>query len=120
MLFEDLVNKQEKLSLIGLGYVGMPIAVAFAKVVDVIGYDLNENKIKTYKNGIDPTKEVGDKVIKGTSVDIEPKFGPDRPGDIKHSNADISKARELLGYNPEWSFERGIEAVIDWYKENFK
>lgn len=68
MLFEDLVNKQEKLSLIGLGYVGMPIAVAFAKVVDVIGYDLNENKIKTYKNGIDPTKEVGDKVIKGTSV----------------------------------------------------
>lgn len=51
-------------------------------------------------------------------VDIQPKFGPDRPGDIKHSNADISKARELLGYDPEWSFERGIKAAIAWYREN--
>lgn len=51
-------------------------------------------------------------------IDIEPVFGPDRAGDIKHSNADISKARELLGYNPEWSFERGIKAAIEWYKEN--
>lgn len=48
----------------------------------------------------------------------EPNFGPDRAGDIKHSNADISKARELLGYHPEWSFERGIEEAIEWYKEN--
>lgn len=48
----------------------------------------------------------------------EPIFGPDRAGDIKHSNADISKARELLGYDPEWSFERGIKAAIAWYKEN--
>lgn len=51
-------------------------------------------------------------------VDIQPNFGPDRPGDIKHSNADISKAKELLGYAPEWSFERGIKAAIDWYREN--
>lgn len=51
-------------------------------------------------------------------VDIEPKFGPDRAGDIKHSNADISKAKELLGYDPEWSFERGIKAAIEWYKNN--
>ena len=49
---------------------------------------------------------------------IEPHFGPDRPGDIKHSNADISKAREMLGYDPEWSFKRGIAAAIEWYKEN--
>lgn len=49
---------------------------------------------------------------------IEPVFGPDRAGDIKHSNADISKAKEMLGYNPDWSFERGIEAAIEWYKEN--
>lgn len=48
----------------------------------------------------------------------EPNFGPDRAGDIKHSNADISKARELLGYHPEWSFERGIEEAIEWYREN--
>ncbi len=50
--------------------------------------------------------------------DIEPNFGPDRPGDIKHSNADISKAREMLGYDPEWDFKRGIAAAIEWYKEN--
>lgn len=50
--------------------------------------------------------------------DIEPHFGPDRAGDIKHSNADISKARTLLGYDPDWDFERGIEAAIAWYKEN--
>lgn len=49
---------------------------------------------------------------------VQPNFGPDRAGDIKHSNADISKARELLGYDPEWSFEKGIEAAIEWYKEN--
>jgi UDP-N-acetylglucosamine 4-epimerase len=49
---------------------------------------------------------------------IEPIFGPDRKGDIKHSNADISKAKEMLGYEPSWSFESGIEAAIEWYKEN--
>lgn len=50
--------------------------------------------------------------------EIEPDFGPDRKGDIKHSNADIGKAREELGYNPSWNFERGIEAAIGWYKQN--
>ena len=48
----------------------------------------------------------------------EPAFGPERAGDIKHSNADISKARKLLGYDPEWSFEKGIKEAIDWYREN--
>jgi UDP-N-acetylglucosamine 4-epimerase len=57
-------------------------------------------------------------LCKALEKDIEPIFEPDRPGDIKHSNADISKARELLGYNPEWSFERGIKAAIEWYREN--
>ena len=57
-------------------------------------------------------------LTKALGVDMEPEFGPDRAGDIKHSNADISKAKELLGYDPEWSFERGIEAAIEWYKEN--
>lgn len=51
-------------------------------------------------------------------VDIEPSFGPDRIGDIKHSNADISKAKELLDYNPKWNFERGLKAAIQWYKDN--
>lgn len=51
-------------------------------------------------------------------VKIEPNFGPDRAGDIKHSNADISKAQSMLGYDPDWSFERGIKAAIEWYKDN--
>ena len=51
-------------------------------------------------------------------VDIEPNFGPDRKGDIKHSNADISKAKELLGYDPEYSFKDGIELAIEWYRKN--
>lgn len=67
-LYEKIINKEEKISLVGLGYVGMPIAVAFAKKVDVIGYDLNKNKIDLYKSGIDPTQEVGDETIKNTSV----------------------------------------------------
>lgn len=65
---EDIRHGKEDISLIGLGYVGMPIAVAFAKKVNVIGFDLNEDKINLYKNGIDPTKEVGDEEIAKTSV----------------------------------------------------
>ena len=57
-------------------------------------------------------------LTKALGLDIEPVFGPDRAGDIKHSNADISKAREKLGYDPDWSFDRGIKAAIEWYKEN--
>lgn len=52
------------------------------------------------------------------NVKIEPLFGPERLGDIKHSNADISKARKLLGYEPNWSFEKGILAAIEWYKSS--
>lgn len=57
-------------------------------------------------------------LTKALGVDIKPNFGPDRAGDIKHSNADISKAKKLLGYDPDWSFEKGIAAAIEWYKEN--
>ena len=69
-LYEKLVSKEEKLSLVGLGYVGMPIAVAFARKINVIGFDLNEHKIDQYKNGYDPTREVGDEVISKTSVEF--------------------------------------------------
>ncbi len=69
-LYEKLVSGEEKLSLVGLGYVGMPIAVAFAKKISVVGFDLNESKIALYKNGIDPTNEVGNDVIKETKVDF--------------------------------------------------
>ena len=57
-------------------------------------------------------------LCKALDKDIEPIFGKDRPGDIKHSNADISKARELLGYNPEYDFAKGLKEAIEWYKEN--
>ena len=69
-LYEKLVNGEEKLSLVGLGYVGMPIAVAFGRKINVIGYDLNEKKIELYKSGVDPTREVGDDVIKTANVDF--------------------------------------------------
>ena len=69
MLYNKIISKEEKVSLVGLGYVGMPIAVAFAnKGIDVIGFDLNKAKIELYKSGVDPTKEVGDDAIKNTKV----------------------------------------------------
>lgn len=69
-LFEKIKNSEEKISLVGLGYVGMPIAVAFAKKAEVIGFDISTEKVELYKKGIDPTKEVGDDVIKGTTVEF--------------------------------------------------
>ena len=69
-LYEKLLSKEEKLSLVGLGYVGMPIAVAFAKKINVIGYDLNEKKIELYKAGVDPTREVGNEAIRNTTVEF--------------------------------------------------
>lgn len=67
-LYNHILNKKEKIAVVGLGYVGMPIAVAFAKKVNVIGFDLNKKKIELYKAGIDPTNEVGNNEIKRTSV----------------------------------------------------
>lgn len=84
-LYEKIINKEESIALIGLGYVGMPIAVQFAKKgLDVIGFDLNEEKIKLYKNGIDPTKEVGDEAIKSSTV----KF--------TYDEKDIQKAKFII------------------------
>lgn len=59
-------------------------------------------------------------LCKALGKDVEPNFGPDRAGDIKHSNADISKAKNLLGYDPEYDFAKGIALAIDWYKEYLK
>lgn len=69
-VYEQLLNKKTALAVVGLGYVGMPIAVAFAKKIKVVGYDLNEEKIKTYQAGIDPTREVGDEGVRATSVEF--------------------------------------------------
>jgi len=69
-LYEKIKNREEKISLVGLGYVGMPIAVSFAKKVNVIGFDISTEKVELYKKGIDPTKEVGNDVIKATTVEF--------------------------------------------------
>jgi UDP-N-acetyl-D-galactosamine dehydrogenase len=69
-LYKKIINRQEKISLVGLGYVGMPIAVSFSKKADVIGFDINDAKIELYKKGIDPTKEVGDAAIANCTVDF--------------------------------------------------
>ena len=69
-LYKKIENREEKISLVGLGYVGMPIAVAFAKKANVIGFDISQEKVDLYKKGIDPTKEIGDDVIKETTVEF--------------------------------------------------
>lgn len=70
-----------------------------------IAYGGRENLLDVYNS-----------LCKALGKSIEPIFGPERKGDIKHSNADISKAKEMLDYDPSWSFEQGIEAAIEWYK----
>ena len=69
-LYSEIVSGEEKLALVGLGYVGMPIAVAFSRKVKVIGFDLNSKKIALYKSGIDPTNEVGNEAISACTVDF--------------------------------------------------
>ena len=63
-LYEKIKNKREKLSVIGLGYVGLPLAISFAKKVEVIGFDINKEKVEAYKKGIDVTNEVGNKSLR--------------------------------------------------------
>ena len=69
MLYERIINGQAKVAVVGLGYVGMPIAVEFAKYVKVIGFDINKEKVEAYRNGIDPTLEVGNEIIKNSTVE---------------------------------------------------
>lgn len=77
-LFDKIQAKEEKISVIGLGYVGLPLAVEFAKKFDVIGFDLNEEKLNQYRSGIDVTDEVGDEAVKQTTMTFT-----SNPDDIK-------------------------------------
>ena len=121
-LYSELCRKATKLSLVGLGYVGMPIAVAFAKKVDVIGFDLNRDKIQRYKSGCDPTREVGDRAIQETAVDFtadetrlrEAKFhivAVPTPVHDDHTPdlSPVKSASELLGRN----LRRGSVVVFE-------
>lgn len=67
-LYHKIKDKKENISVIGLGYVGMPLAIAFAKKINVIGFDVNKEKIELYKQGIDVTNEVGNKALKETTA----------------------------------------------------
>ena len=112
-LYKRLVKRNEKISLVGLGYVGMPIAVAFAREgLDVIGFDLNKEKIKQYKNGIDPTNEVGNDAVARTTVHFtsdendlqKAKFhivAVPTPVNIDHTPdlTPVMNASEILGRN---------------------
>lgn len=69
-LYERIISKQESISIVGLGYVGLPIAIAFARKTNVIGFDTNTDKIALYKKGLDPTNEVGDDAVKETSIEF--------------------------------------------------
>ena len=64
--------------------------------------------------------DIYDHLCKALNKDVEPNYGPPRKGDVRDSNADISKARQLIGYDPEYDFEKGIALAIDWYKEYLK
>jgi UDP-N-acetylglucosamine 4-epimerase len=70
--------------------------------------------------GRDSLNDIYIQIMKLLEKDIQPIYGPERKGDIKHSNADISKAKAMLGYEPEWSFQQGLMAAIDWYRENLE
>lgn len=80
-LINLLIKKLDSIAVVGLGYVGMPIAIAFAEKVNVIGFDLNEKKIELYKSGVDPTNEVGDEIVKRTTVEFT--ADPERLKDAK-------------------------------------
>lgn len=69
-LFENIKNKREAIAVIGLGYVGLPLAIAFSEKVDVIGFDISQKKVETYKNGIDVTNEVGNDKLKKANVEF--------------------------------------------------
>ena len=69
-LYNKIITKKEKIAVIGLGYVGMPLAIALARKAKVIGFDINKSKIELYKSGIDPTNEVGNEAIKETTVEF--------------------------------------------------
>lgn len=121
-LYEKIVSGEERISLVGLGYVGMPIAVAFSKKAKVVGFDLNAKKIDLYKSGIDPTNEVGDDAIKACSVDFtadekklrEAKFhivAVPTPVNDDHTPdlAPVESASEILGRN----LEKGSVVVFE-------
>lgn len=108
-LYEEIINKKAKISLIGLGYVGMPIAVSFAEKVDVIGFDVNSEKVDLYKKGIDPTNEVGNETVKKSAV-----YFTDNEEDIKKAKFHIVAVPTPINQNktPDLTPIEGASEVI--------
>ena len=110
--YAALKNRETKLSVIGLGYVGLPIAAAFSKKVPVIGFDTNQKKIEVYRQGEDPTREVGDEAVRNCSVDFtgdEKRLGEARfhivtvPTPVRRDKtpdlSPVKAASQILGRN---------------------
>jgi len=129
-VYDELIAGKTKVSLVGLGYVGMPLAIAFAKKVGVIGFDTNETKIQMYKNGEDPTNEVGGDVVKASKVEFtsdpsklkEARFhivavptpvNPDHTPDL----SPVQGASKLLGQNLEAGSVVVFESDLSGYND---
>ena len=69
-IYQDLIDKKTKVAIIGLGYVGLPIALEFARKIKVIGFDINSRRIEMMKNHIDPSKEVGKEMFEGKEIEF--------------------------------------------------
>ena len=109
-LYEKIKANEESISLVGLGYVGMPIAVEFAKRgIKVVGFDLNKQKIETYKKGIDPTNEVGDDVIKASTVEFT-----SNPEDLKKAKFHIVAVPTPVNddHTPDLTPVEGASAIL--------
>ena len=108
-IYDNLIAGKEKLALVGLGYVGMPIAVEFAKHINVIGFDINKKRIQEYQNGIDATNEVGS-AIKDTTVEFtaDPK---------RLQEASFIIVAVPTPVNPDTSPDLGpVEGAVSWTK----
>lgn len=122
MIYEELIEKKAELAVVGLGYVGMPLAIAFGEKIDVIGFDLNVEKVNKYKHGIDPTNEVGNEKLKKTSVKftsdaqelknakfyvvaVPTPINPDKTPDLQP----VTSATEIVGRN----MQRGAIVVYE-------
>jgi len=107
-----MINK--KIAIIGLGYVGLPLAVEFGKKCTVVGFDINQPRINDLKNGVDSTLETTYEELKGKA---EKELLPLQPGDVPDTYADVDDLVEEFGYKPSMSVKQGVENFAVWYKQ---
>ena len=112
----QIQNRDASIAVIGLGYVGLPLAIELSKKYPTVGFDLNEERIKQLKEDIDKTLEVDE-----TELNIKAKldFHPMQAGDVKESFADIDYSKKHLNFNPKTNLSVGIPTFIKWYKNYY-